>query len=207
MPYKCFMVEPAGLYIVEASLSWPGCGKNPWISGKHSATREVMRGTQEEIAKARESSDAWKPFDAACEYCGAISGLLRPQSIGEGCFWKRADTGEIKRRISDFGVGAMWFGTWCNLTDGSDGERVRYGSDWDNQYDPPLMVTTPGGDWNIDSRASNCTLKNDRKHRCWIRHGVAPNITVDKAGSTCSAGAGSIQAGDYHGFLKNGSLT
>jgi len=142
-----------------------------------------------------------------CEYCGANGGLRRPDSSGSGSFWQRLDSGEIKRRISDFGVGAMWFATWYRREPTPAGEVARFGWDWDNQYEAPLFVRTPGGDWNIDSRANNCTLKNDRLHRCWIRHGVPPNVTVDKAGKTCSAGAGSIQAGTYHGFLKNGQLT
>lgn len=72
---------------------------------------------------------------------------------------------------------------------------------------PHLCVQTPGGSWNIDSRASNCTLPYDYNHRCWIRHGEPPQITVDKSGVTCSAGAGSIACGSYHGFLQNGALT
>jgi hypothetical protein len=72
----------------------------------------------------------------------------------------------------------------------------------------PLYVICPGGaPWNIDGRASNCTMPNDNEHRCWIRHGEPPVITVDKNGNTCNAGAGSIQAGDYHGFLQNGLFT
>jgi hypothetical protein len=63
------------------------------------------------------------------------------------------------------------------------------------------------GHWYIDSRANNCTLKTDDVHRCWIRHGtVGDNLTVDKAGHTCAAGAGSIQNAGWHGFLKNGIL-
>ena len=67
-------------------------------------------------------------------------------------------------------------------------------------------VMTPGGIWSIDSEASNCTRKNDTTHKCWCRHGVAPNFTVNKSGNTCSAGAGSIMIGGYHGFLRNGFL-
>jgi len=75
-----------------------------------------------------------------------------------------------------------------------------------------LMVRLPNGrDWLIDGPASNCTKPGDSSHRCWCRHGVPPMITVDKVSppgwSTCSAGAGSIQAGDYHGFLRDGTLT
>lgn len=73
---------------------------------------------------------------------------------------------------------------------------------------PHLIVMTPGSEWNIDSRASNCGLPYDYAHRCWIRHGEPPLVTVDKAGgATCTAGAGSIQAGSYHGFLTGGELT
>lgn len=207
MPFKCFMVEPTGLYLVEASASWPGCEKTPWKDGSHYAVREVMQGSKAQAQACSATREAWVPFAAVCECCGASTGVLRPQSTSEGAFWKRADTGETKRRIADFGIGAMWFADWYPLAKVAPGEVARFGGDWDNQYDPPLHVSTPGGDWNIDSRASNCTLKNDRLHRCWIRHGAPPNITVDKAGRTCSAGAGSIQAGTYHGFLRNGQLT
>jgi hypothetical protein len=79
---------------------------------------------------------------------------------------------------------------------------------FDNQEGPMLMLVLPNGNhWNIDSRASNCGNIQDRQHRCWCRHGEVPNITVDKNGLTCNAGAGSIQSGNYHGFLKNGELT
>ena len=69
-----------------------------------------------------------------------------------------------------------------------------------------VVVRTPGGFWNIDSRASNCGRSEDDTHRCWIRHGEIPNITVDKNGDTCNAGAGSISIGGYHGFLRDGYL-
>lgn len=83
--------------------------------------------------------------------------------------------------------------------------------DWDNQEGPELHVILPNGiEWNIDSRAINCNRKNDRFHRCWIRTGEPPKVTVgkgQKGDNTCSAGAGSIKAGDYHGFLINGHFT
>lgn len=80
---------------------------------------------------------------------------------------------------------------------------------WDNLEGDELHVICPNGmEWNIDSRAINCTMKNDRTHRCWVRTGIPPNITVGKKGGpTCSAGAGSILIGDYHGFLRNGNFT
>jgi len=78
---------------------------------------------------------------------------------------------------------------------------------WDNHKGPYLILVLPNGhEWNIDSRASNCTMKEDRLHRCWCRHGEPPNVTVDKIGVTCQAGAGSILMGDFHGFLTNGEI-
>lgn len=109
--------------------------------------------------------------------------------------YRRLDTGETMRR-RDVPVGAMWFGNEKYKDDyplGPDGRT--------------LFVKTPGGDWCIDSRANNCTMPGDDVHRCWVRHGEAPNITVDKNGHTCNAGAGSIIVGNYHGFLQNGFLT
>lgn len=71
--------------------------------------------------------------------------------------------------------------------------------------------TLGGRTWYIDSRASNCTRKDDNGHRCWVRHGtVGGRLTVDKAGSTCAAGAGSFYMGpnnEWHGFLRDGKLT
>lgn len=71
---------------------------------------------------------------------------------------------------------------------------------------PHLKLMTPGGLWVIDSRASNCGLPWDYEHRCWVRRGEPPDVSVTKDGPTCAAGAGSIQAGDYHGFLVAGYL-
>ena len=77
-----------------------------------------------------------------------------------------------------------------------------------------LYVILPNGaGWAIDSRSSNCTRPTDKIHRCWVRHGTPPNITVDKNGDTCQAGGGSIMVSKvkdcgkgYHGFLRNGEL-
>lgn len=64
-----------------------------------------------------------------------------------------------------------------------------------------------GHDWHIDSRANNCTMKEDNEHRCWVRHGtIGDQLHVDKNGHTCTAGAGSIATKEYHGFLHNGVL-
>lgn len=79
---------------------------------------------------------------------------------------------------------------------------------WDNCAGRHLHAVLPNGiPWNIDSRAANCDRPDDREHRCWVRTGEPPHITAGKGGDTCSAGAGSIAAGDYHGFLIDGAFT
>lgn len=110
--------------------------------------------------------------------------------------WIRSDTREfICNNVHQAPAGAMWYADWMQDDPhmlGPDGKC--------------LCVMTPGGEWMIDSRASNCSMPNDIVHKCWVRHGIPPLITVDKNGITCQAGAGSILAGNYHGFLHNGIL-
>jgi hypothetical protein len=115
--------------------------------------------------------------------------------------WRRTDTGETIWGWPQFGPGAM------QITDHSPHPCY---AGWTNCNGKHVEVALPdGGHWDIDSRASNCTLKNDTEHRCWIKHGSLPFLTVDKAGKTCSAGAGSIVSNGkskWHGFLRNGEL-
>jgi hypothetical protein len=110
--------------------------------------------------------------------------------------FERKGTGERRKHPDEFGPGAMWFAIWYPIN-----------FEWQNEAGPHLIVVLPNGRlWDIDDRANNCTLPNDATHRCWVRHGETPLVTVDKAGPTCAAGAGSIIAGDYHGFLRNGEF-
>lgn len=78
---------------------------------------------------------------------------------------------------------------------------------WDNCDGRHLYGILPNGHrWNIDGRARNCALPHDRLHRCWVRHGTPESgaLHVDKAGLTCEAGAGSIDAAGWHGHLSHG---
>jgi hypothetical protein len=140
--------------------------------------------------------------------CGApITDDLRGCERGGQMFThrlhSRSDGGPLTT-LYDAPTGALWYAWWLDHRTDNSG---LYGWDWDNQTEPPLMCRTPSGsDWCIDGRASNCTMKEERTHRCWVRHGVPPNIHVDKNGHTCQAGAGSIVSGNWHGFLHNGQL-
>jgi len=120
--------------------------------------------------------------------------------INHNVLYRRIDTGEIYT-LNDAPPGAMWYADWMlsyslpdsNFNKGPDGHC--------------LMVRCPDGhDWCVDGPASNCTMPDDTIHKCWVRHGTPPNITVDKNGNTCAAGAGSIQTRSWHGFLRNGVL-
>lgn len=114
--------------------------------------------------------------------------------------YRRTDTGEVVGPLNEVPVGAMWFATW--YPDKFCTPQLGKGK--------ALIVKTPGGDWLVDQQANNCTMPDDvnqEKHHCWIIHGTPPNITVDKNGTTCNAGAGSIAQPKYHGFLRDGYLT
>lgn len=115
--------------------------------------------------------------------------------------YRNAETGE-ELPSRDLPVGAMWY----EHGDCDEYYRHKYpkGGQCDGKF---LVVNTPGGEWHVDARATNCTLPDEHAHYCWVCHGVPPMITVDKNGNTCSAGAGSIAIGEYHGFLRNGELT
>lgn len=132
--------------------------------------------------------------------CGAPDCSIQG-SIAHEVLYRRSDTGELVT-IRDAPIGAMWDATWY---------------DDDPAYTGPdgitLVVRTPGGTWCVDSEASNCTRKGDLSHKCWIREGdprQPATLHVSKGSDpskTCSAGAGSIQCGSYHGFLHHGELT
>ncbi|TAL46450.1 MAG: hypothetical protein EPN91_00220, partial [Salinibacterium sp.] len=98
----------------------------------------------------------------------------------------------VQRIRAELEIGDMYYATWfdCEQRAGN----CHHG--WINCDGKHLMVVLPNGrEWDVSGRASNCTLKDDNVHRCWVRHGdpESGNVHVDKAGLTCSAGAGSIQ--------------
>jgi hypothetical protein len=136
-------------------------------------------------------------WPAGCGKCAYAFTDADVRQLFYDLLYRRMDTGEILT-LREAPPGAMWSAWWLSeLISGPDGNS--------------LMVKCPNGrEWFIDGQASNCPMKDDyqqRRHHCWIRHGTPPDITVDKDGVTCSAGGGSILAGDYHGFLRGGVFT
>jgi hypothetical protein len=133
-------------------------------------------------------------WPARCS-CGYAFTDAEDRQLFSQTLYRRADTGEVFT-LADAPIGAIynaWWFTRIPAYTGPDGQS--------------LMCRCPDGhDWMIDGRASNCTLPDDNVHKCWVRHGTPPELTVDKNGVTCSAGAGSIATGKWHGFLRNGYL-
>lgn len=81
--------------------------------------------------------------------------------------------------------------------------------DWDNCSGEHLNVQLPTGNWwDIDSRGANCSAPWDKNHRCWVKQGDLPFITINKDGYTCDAGGGSVltRNPNWHGFLRNGNF-
>jgi hypothetical protein len=121
-------------------------------------------------------------------------------------------SGQVWPYESALPPGAMWFSAMylerCTTDENASFWREHFKPGPDGKV---LLVVLPNGRiWVIDGCANNCGKRKEfptDTHHCWIRAGTAPKITVSKNGDSCQAGAGSIHAGDYHGFLQNGILT
>lgn len=196
---KAFFIVPADRQRRSARCydhSEASDGKCP-DHGYHNATAAVdevalIRADNGYIESGKPDLPNDAPWPTHCS-CGYVFKETDRQTFTEAIY-RRADTGE-EMTLRDAPPGAMWDATWMSdWTKGSDGRC--------------LVAKCPNGrEWMIDGRASNCTMPQDNEHKCWVRHGEPPNITVDKNGRTCAAGAGSILSGDYHGFLRNGIFT
>lgn len=191
MGYKCFMLTPSGFKRRSLRRYTHGkvCPLHPGDYSYHDAT--VFYDDVEE-EKDDPIDKELLLFPTACA-CGYEFTDEDEKQIFKESLWNRDDGGP-RTSLREAPVGAMWDATWLHYPgmQGPDGMA--------------LVVVTPGGHWHIDSRCANCTLPNDNVHKCWVRHGTPPNIHVDKNGVTCSAGGGSILAGKWHGFLRNGEL-
>lgn len=182
--------------------------------GYHDAMTELSRShvTYDDELGGRDESHPIESYPTLCD-CGYVFGkdtrrhILRRRLLitaqGEEVPWENLQPGDLFYLNIDRGDEHYCHGRWTNC----DGNH--------------LHCVLPGGHhWDIDSRASNCTMKEDTVHRCWVRHGdpsrmlpVGPNgimrngvIHVDKNGLTCRAGAGSIVVPAFHGFLHHGML-
>ncbi len=154
-----------------------------------------------EVTPGKDETYPAEMWPTACKCCGAPVPAQDgpPKALGEtGPYVHRQVSAE---RLYDTASGKPEPGDVYRLAWHEPG-HCPY---WDNCDGVHLQGITPNGErWDISSRASNCGLKHDRYHRCWVQHGDPPSLTIDKNGSTCSAGGGSIQVSGWHGFLKAG---
>lgn len=205
---RCFLIEPAGRaalslrrYASDGKCSVSGIGvHNASIPLFEVVQRlEVVEGFDRPVFQhdgphtPADLPNADWPTSCACGYVFVDADT---KQVFSDTIYRRADTAETMT-LRSAPPGAMWWLTWMEGF-----FHPQLGSS-------PLCVMTPGGEWVIDSRASNCTMPDDynqERHHCWIAHGIPPDVTVDKNGVSCAAGAGSIQAGSYHGFLRGGYL-
>lgn len=197
MNIKCFLIEPSGMSKVFARRYASGskCSKNEL--GYHNAQLFVgefptVKDEQGYLTNIPVPEGTIFPTHCECGY--EFTNDDQKQSFNEEIYVCR-ETNE-RMTLRDAKVGAIWRAWWYEDITGMRGVDGK-----------SYCVKTPGGDWLIDGHASNCTNRNDDIHKCWCRHGEAPNFTVDKNGNTCAAGAGSIMMRGYHGFLINGELT
>ena len=205
----CFFLEPTGRlrltlrrYLGRGDhADVPECPDNPGQYSYHNAQSDPVGEADYDPTGLIHSDrfQSWPRDDpswpVACS-CGYAFDARANFRVFCEAIYRRSDTGE-ETTLRDAPAGAMWYADWM----------LDHGATWNRGPDGHcLVVKTPGGEWMVDGRASNCGRPDDNTHHCWVRHGTAPQITVDKNGDTCSAGAGSIQAGSYHGFLRNGYL-
>lgn len=205
---KVFFCEPTDqvftrLRVYESGEGVPECPLNPGKYGYHNAsTPNVAMRTiplDEELPASGhtgefEGDDRWP---SACP-CGHVFGPNATRSVRHARLIRRTDTGELFDGYRELPPGAIWNADWMCDRDGWVGPDGR-----------SLVCKLPDGhDWMIDGQATNCTMKDDNVHKCWVRHGRPEDGTlhVDKNGHTCAAGAGSIATPKWHGFLHNGHL-
>lgn len=207
MPIKCVLIEHANsmrLGLRRYSVATVKCNGYsyhnavnhlmdvPSIKGQHQG--HVYYDYDRKAVPEPDHSDARWPTHCTC---GAPFEPTDHFQVFSKPLYVRKDTGFVGT-LEEMPVGAVLVAEW-GYQRGYDGRSVH--------------VKLPSGNyWCIDGRCSNCTRPDDKEHRCWIRHGEPPELTVDKncepGQTTCSAGAGSIDDnGRYHGFLRNGYLT
>lgn len=206
MAVKCFFIFKNGFTqrFLRRYCGGTECSQSGY--GYHNAENYLDRGLiGEPSSTVKEDIDHSHPMwpkQCACGYVFKEDDVWQLNVEPE---YARQDDASIVYTLRKAPPGAMWHADWM-LREGRN--------DYRGPDDHCLVVRLPNKhDWMIDSRASNCTMPDDDVHKCWCRHGEPPNITVDKNGNTCAAGAGSIGSGKenepgyYHGFLQNGELT
>ena len=154
MPHKTFFLEPTGK--VRASLTWRSDRWCPLLANLGNCYARVALGPLDEHPDLPPDDDWRSP--ASCE-CGYQFTSDDRRSVASSPIYSRVDTGQ-EMTLADAPIGALWDAHWF---EGSAHHRP--GPDGIH-----LVCRTPGGTWDIDGRAHNCTRPDDDTHRCWLRH-------------------------------------
>lgn len=201
MGIKCFWLEPTDrekCYLrryVSGNLNCPGPMKYHDAMNFLDEGKEVIGpdGYWEDSGQTAEDFKGHPLWPTHC-VCGYEFQPNDEWQLFSQHIYRRTDTSE-ETTLYDAPEGAMWDAFWFHDTPswcGPDGKSI-------------ICKVPTNHDWQIDGPCSNCTRPGER-HYCWVRHGDPPNLTVDKNGNTCAAGAGLIQTKTWHGFLRNGEL-
>lgn len=201
---ECFLIAPTDHAKVE--LRRYG-GDDCSVFGYHDASAEIGSASARitdgvfdvDAPEVGDHDDPRWPTACACGYRFTEDDHWQTHT---SVWWVGADGRELL--IQNAPPGAIFDAFWMRGYGSVNGD----GPAW-SVVCPPGAPDARGHVWHIGSQASNCTRKGE-DHDCWCCHGEAPLLTVNKqpvAGrSTCDAGGGSIQTGDWHGFLTDGRL-
>lgn len=203
MEIQCFFLERTDLFrrslrrfiwTHEPQCPQPGCSYHNVATVIDAAIPERFLGEGERYMSPADFPNDDPRWPLTCG-CGHVFRPTDPYQLCWDRLYRKQGTEELYDPGREAPAGAIWYQDWL------------IGADWgpgpDGHY---LAIQTPGGVWHPDARASNCTRQDDKVHRCWVRHGAVPHLHIDKEGETCSAGAGSVISGKWHGFLHHGKL-
>lgn len=141
-----------------------------------SATLDVVPDTEEP------TGDSWSHDDSRwptkCDKCSYVFTEKDEWQLFHETEYRRSDTSE-PTTLREASAGAMWWATWMSNSPGSVHHQAQGGG-------PHLILKTPAGDWDIDSKSSNGSG--------WTRTGEPPLVVARP-----SIGVG--QPFQYHGFL------
>lgn len=149
------------------------------------------------------------PWPEKCGHCGEPFDPAKTENqVFQEAVYVRYDGGLGEFTLRDAPVGMMWDAFWMR----NSYEAGEHGPGWTNVGPDglALVIQVPRKHpFQPEQRASNCTMKDDGRHKCWVRHGDARVglVHIDKVGHTCQAGAGSIVTPSWHGFIHHSRVT
>lgn len=177
------------------------------FDARYGETCDSGRGSYLGIWRPEEFRDG--PWPAACGHCGEPFDPAKTEDqVFQEAVYVRYDGGPGEFTLRDAPVGMMWDAFWMR----NAWEASENGPGWMNVGPDgiALVIQVPRNHpFMPEQRASNCTMKDDGHHKCWVRHGDATKneVHIDKVGHTCQAGAGSIVTRDWHGFIHHSMVT